>query len=278
MPKNSPGYRKDLGARGFAHVDKPLVFQGASWYEPGGSTIFYDDFFGGVLNLDLWDAVSVQATGGTDFAYLSTAGGADAGHGGWVAGVSGTGDDDMEALFGALNWTSLLSRTNGLLTFEARLNLPVITTVACVAGFTDAITETSAGNLFNLSGTTAGTQVPADAAVWFFDTDATTDVFYGQGTANNVDTAYAAYAVGVAPPTDDPFTVRIEIDSAQVGYFHMAGAGTARNDLTFYGAVAGCGRSTIPMCPIIGVTARDGTDSLALECDYVFMAAPRSVA
>lgn len=277
MPKVS-GYRKDGGAKGFIHTDKPLVFQGASWYEPRGSAIFFDDFMGGIAT-ETWDAVGVQATTGVRFAYVAAAGGADGGHGGWIKGTTGTGDDDMEGLFGqSLNWTSLLSRTDGMLTFEARLCLPVITTVACVAGFTDAITETSAGNLFNLSGTTAGTQVPTDAAVWFYDTDATTDVFYGQGTANDVDTAYAAYAVGVAPPTDDPFTVRIEIDSAQVGYFSMSGTGTDRGDLTPRGAVAGCGRSTIAMTPLIGITARDGTDSLSIEADYVFCAAPRSVA
>lgn len=274
MPRS--GYRSDKGGK-FVHVDKPLVFQGASWYEPGGSAIFFDDFMATVTAG--WDAVQVQATAGTPWAYVTGAGGADAGHGGWVKGTTGTGDDDMEALFGEnLAWTSLLSNSNGMLTFEARLCLPVITTVACVAGFTDAITEAAVGNLFNLSGTTAGTQIPTDAAVWFFDTDATTDVFYGQGTANDVDTAFAAYAVGVAPPTDDPFTVRIEIDSAQVGYFSMSGVGTDRNQLTPRGAVAGCGRSSIRMTPLLGITARDGTDNLSMEADYVFIAAPRSVA
>jgi len=264
--------------RNIEYHNKRVVFQGASWFEPRGAAICYDDFDTGVINLDLWDAVSVQATSGTAWAYSAAAGGADAGHGGWVRGVTGTGDDDMEALFGPLNWTSLLSSTTGLLVFETRVVLPVITTVAAVVGFTDAITETGAGNLFNLSGTTAGTQVPTDAAVWFYDTDATTDVWYGQGTANDVDTAYAAYAVGVAPPADDPHTLRIEIDSAQVGYFSMSGTGTDRGQLQNYGAVAGCGRSTAPMCPLIGITARAGTDNLAMECDYVFIAAPRSVA
>ena len=268
--------------RSVIYRDKRIIYRGASWHEPRDAIIAYDDFTGDTIDTTFgpfgWDAVGVQATSGTRFAYSASAGGADAGHGGWLRGVTGTGDDDMEAIFGALNWTSLLSSTTGMLTFETRVCLPVITTCAAVVGWTDARTESAAGNLFNLSGTTAGTQVPTDAAVWFFDTDATTDVWYGQGTANDTDSTYAQYAVGVAPPADDPHTPRIEIDSAQVGYFSMSGVGTERGDLTPYAAVSGCGRSSIAMCPIIGVTARADTDNLAMECDYVFAAAPRSVA
>ena len=279
MPRS--GYVADRGSRGIEYVDKPIKFRGASWYEPSGAAILFEDFFATITAG--FDAVSVQATAGTAWAASTTAGGADAGHGGWVRGVTGTGDDDMEALFGErLGWTTL-NLGNSTLVFETRVVLPVITTVAAVAGFTDAITETSAGNLFNLSGTTAGTQVPTDAAVWFFDTDATTDVWYGQGTANDVDSTFSAYAVGDAPPTDDPFVLRIEVDSAQVGYFSMSRvpsgytAGDGVGPLEYRGAVAGCGRGTIPMTPFIGVTARAGTDNLAMECDYIFCAAARSI-
>src|SRR3990167_4087256 len=238
MPK-TPGYRKDRGSGGFVHVDKPLIFQGASWYEPGGSAILFDDFVGG-LETTYWDAVGVQATSGVSFAYVTGAGGADVGHGGWIKGTTGTGDDDCEMLVGEnLAWTSLLSNTQGMLTFEARLCMPVITTVGINAGFTDAITETSAGNLFNIPSGDAPTGIPADGAAWAFDTDGTTDVFYGVGVTNTTFTTYAAAAVGTAPPTDDPFTVRLEIDSAQVGYFSMSNVGTDRNEPKPYGAVAG---------------------------------------
>lgn len=274
MPRS--GYRSDKGGK-FVHVDKPLVFQGASWYEPGGSAIFFDDFFGTALAG--WDAVGVQETSGTRFGYVTGAGGADVGHGGWVKGTTGTGDDDCELFVGEnLGWTSLLSSSTGMLTFETRLCIPVITTVGINAGFTDAITEAAAGNLFNIPSGDVPTGIPTDGAAWAFDTDGTTDVFYGVGVANDTFSTYAATAVGVAPPTDDPFTLRIEIDSAQVGYFSMSGVGTDRNQLTPRGAVAAMGRSSIRMSPFISVTARAGTDNLSLEADYVFVAAPRSVA
>jgi hypothetical protein len=219
------GYVKDRGVRGIEYVDKPIRLKGSSWVEPSGSAVFFDDFQTGVLDGNVWDVVSVQATSATNFAYSASAGGADGGHGGWVRGVTGTGDDDDEMLVQALNWTTL-NLGNGTLVYETRLCAPVITTVGI----------------------------------------------------------NAQLAVGTAPPLDDPFTLRIEIDNQQVAYFSMSNvpsgytAGDGVGPLVFYGAVTGAGRSSIAMAPFISITARADTNNLALECDYVFCAAARSKA
>mgnify|MGYP001612230047 CR=1 FL=1 len=263
------------------YIDKRISMRGASWVEPSGAAILFDDFFATITAG--FDAVGVQSTSGTVFAASTTAGGADGGHGGWVRGVTGTGDDDCEMLVGErLGWTTL-NLGNSTLVFETRIVLPVITTVGVCAGFTDAITEAAAGNLFNIPSGDVPTGIPADGAAWTFDTDGTTDVFYGVGVTNTTFTTYAAAAVGVAPPTDDPFVLRLEIDSGQVGYFSMSRvpsgytAGDGVGPLEYAGAVGALGRSTIAMAPFISVTARATTDNLALECDYIFVAAARSI-
>ena len=286
MPKRQ-GYRRSKGDV-FEHINMPLRMSGASWVEPRGASIFFDDFQTGVLDGNVWDEVGVQATSGTRFAWSASAGGADAGHGGWIRGVTGTGDDDCEMHVQALNWTTL-NLQGGVLVFETRLVAPVITTMGINAGFTDAVTEGAAGNLWNVTSSDATSAIPTDGAAWCFDTDQTTDVFRGIGTVNDVDTTFAAAPAGVAPLADDPFVLRVEIDSAQVAYFHMTsyhtdpiggGALYAANDgveppVGYYGA-ASAGRSTIAMAPFISVVARADTDNLALECDYVFCAAARS--
>src|SRR3990167_778090 len=283
MPRQ--GYVADRGNR-MEFVDKRISFRGASWYEPTGAAILFDDFLSTVTAG--WDAVQAQATSGTAWGYVTGAGGADAGHGGWVKGTTGTGDDDYEILVGEnLAWTTL-NLGNSTLVFETRIVLPVITTVVFNAGFTDAITESDRAAHFNVTSGDAVTiggaaAYPGDGVAWTFDTDQTTDVFRGAAVANDTGTSYAAAPVGDAPPTDDPFVLRIEVDSAQVGYFSMSRvpsgytAGDGVGPLEYRGALAGCGRSTIRMAPFLGIGARAGTDNLSPHADYIFVAAARSI-
>ena len=282
MPFSPRASIADRGGAGLEFIDKPLKFRGSSWFEPSGAAILYDDFLGQVMNPDMWDTVQPQATAGTVFAIGLTAGGADGGHGGWLRGVTGTGDDDCEMVVGSRNW-STANLGNGTLVFETRLCMPVITTVNVSCGFTDAITESAAGGIVDFI-SDAVTAIPDDGAHWGFDTDQTTDVFRGIGSTGGTDTAFSASATGSAPPTDDPFTLRIEMDSAEVAYFAMSRiptgytAGDGVGPLEYRGAVAGAGTSTVAMAPYLAVTARAGTDNLALECDYIFVAAARSKA
>ena len=272
----------DRGQRGLEFIDKRIVFRGASWYEPTGAVILYDDFLGQVMNPDTWDAVSPQATAGTAFAVGLTAGGADAGHGGWLRGVTGTGDDDCEMVVGSLNFTTLNAIAGKKLVFETRLVAPVITTVCINAGFTDAITESAAGAIVNVNSSDAVTGIPTDTISWVFDTDQTTDTFRGVAALAGTYTTFAASANATAPPADDPFVLRIEADTSGA-YFYMSrvpsgySAGDGVGPLDYFGGVAAPPAGTTPLAPYLAVTARAGTDNLALESDYIFCAAPRSI-
>lgn len=219
----------------------------------------FDDFHGDTFATGTWDAVSTQATGGTDWAYDATAG--NPANGGWIAGTTGTADNDTEAIFGPLNWMANRATADGLLIFEARVNLPSIAGVGMSCGLTDARTESA--TMFQFV-TTTWTTVPTNAVAWSYDTDATTDAFRGIGVKADVDTAAV---VGTLPVADTPITYRIEVDSS--------GTATFFENAVLIGTVANAVTVTTPLCPFIEVSAKAGAAAKVGEADYVYVTCPR---
>lgn len=257
---------RNLNTGYLRHTDKPIGLHGASWVEPTGAVVLFDDFLQDTLEADHWDAVSLQATGGTDFAISTTAGDPVAGHGGWVAGTTGTGDNDAEALFGQLAWKAGRAG-NGMLVYEAAISLPSVAGVGFSVGLTDARTESAA--LFALSGTT-WTTTPTDAVAWAFDTDATTDVANGIGVKADVDTAAVA---GVIPVATTFERYRIEIDSTGRAYFFQGSGVGVQPSLV--GTVADAVTTTVLLAPYIEVSCKAGGAAKSLECDYILTACAR---
>lgn len=227
--------------------------------EPQWFNRLFDDFHGDTFATGTWDAVSLAATGGTDFAYDAAAG--NPANSGWVAGTTGTGDNDAEAIFGPLNWMANRATSEFPLVFEARINLPSVLGVGSSCGLTDARTESAA--LFSLA-TTTWTTTPDDAVAWSYDTDATTDLFRGIGVKATVDTAAV---VGALPVLDTPLIYRIELDSVGGAYFYQNHIGI--------GYKAAAVTTTVALCPFFEVTARAGSAAKAGECDYILVSCAR---
>jgi hypothetical protein len=244
------------------HTDKPIRMKGASWIEPSGAAVLFDDFLGDLL-ADEWAVDSAKT--GTNFAISATAGGADTpGHGGWAVGVTDADADNAnEALVAELNWYAEKAG-NGMLVMEARIILPLITAVAAYVGFTDALDD---GDLPQEIGSSQDiTSNAEDAAGWGFDTDATTDVFYGVAV-DSAATGDTADVVGSAPVADTPMVLRVELDAVGTAYFYQDGLYKGSDDAGLTPSVA--------LTPYAGVENRSSSAAKSLEVDYILVACAR---
>ena len=227
--------------------------------EPQDVVVLFDDFLGDTFETGTWDAVSLQATGGTDWAYDASAG--NPANGGWIQATTGTGDNDAEGVFGPLAFMANRATASQLLVFEARIGLPSVAGVGMGAGLTDARTESA--SLFTYA-TTTWTTVPDNGVAWAYDTDGTTDLFRGIGTKATVDTSAVD---GVVPVADTPMILRIEIDVAGTAHFYQ--------DNVWKGSKANAVTVTTPLAPFVDVCAKAGSAAKVGECDYILTFCPR---
>lgn len=252
------------------YKNKPIRLTYASWIEATGSVILFDDFIGDTLNTDLW--VATETGTGTPWAINSTAGDPVAAHGGWAAATTQNIDAAAEELASMAATTVGNFRPDragaGLMVFEARISMPAITTVLINAGFTDDESE-GAPLAMSVSGTT-WTTTATDGALFVFDTNATTDVFYGMTVDGGSDGTAVA---GSAPSATTATILRVEVDSTGSCFFYhdVVGAGTR----TYVGSETAVGTSPdVPHLPYLAV-ASTTTTARSLEVDYVFAACAR---
>ncbi len=211
----------------------------------------FDDFFGDVI-ADQWSAAQ-----GTDGQGAIAA--VNAQVGGVVRLQSGdtvTVAESLSSLTQGLNWKA----SNGGLLFEARVK--AVTSVADVAyfiGLTDVLATSTLEEPITLSGTTFTTNA-TDAVGFVYDTAATTDVWYGKGVANDVDSA--TVTTTVAPVAGTWQTFRIEIDSAGKATFSING--------TVVGSATGAVTASVSLTPVISVMARTTTVK-PLDVDYILV-------
>lgn len=211
----------------------------------------FDDFLGKTLSTR-W-----AATAGSD----SPAGAAINAQVGGVLRLT-TGDSnasqaaDAIQVNGDLNWKA----ANGGLTMTARVKISAIAAVQVNIGFTD---QTAALEMpITLSSTTYTTNA-TDAAVFVFDTNATTDTIRCMGVANDVDATH----VDTGNAWDTNWHVfRIDIDSSGNAKFYIDGA--------YVGTVASAVTASVALTPVFAARSL-AANSKTLDVDYVRVAMKR---
>ena len=169
-------------------------------------------------------------------------------------------DDDRVHVFGELNWYP-----NKEILFETRLKVDNIAGVHVVAGLTDAKGEGSQLLPVELAGTT-WTTTATDFIGFNFDTDATTDVWYGMGVAADTDKTAVQSTSAWANATYIKLGVLVQSD----------GASSFLIDDVPVGRIA-APASTIAtaLCPFVGLQNRSAS-ARALSVDYIYVAGKRS--
>jgi len=215
--------------------------------EPSPSTVsVFDDFLGDVI-ADQWNS-HVGSDSPAAIAVAAAAGGTL---------VLTTGDSnaslaaDGSVLDSYLNWYA----QNGGLTFSARLKVSSIATVQCCFGFTDQVSALEMPA--TLSGTTY-TTVATDAAVFLFDTSATTDTIRCVGVANDVDATHVDTGNAWAANTYATFT--IELDASGNAKFMINGVPV--------GVVANAVTPSVALTPVFAIRSLAAA-SYTMTIDYV---------
>ena len=255
----------DRGDR-FEIQDKALRLRGASWVEPGGAAVFFDDFLYDTLSVD-W--LATQVATGTAWAVSAAAGDPVTGHGGWITAITDNVDASSNELgFGADGAPAAGFKAeragNGMLVFEARISKPTaITTTWVNVGLSDDPTEGVA--LAMSLTTTTWTTTATDAAIWgLYSTATDNDNFILQTVDSNVDGTHVPSTIAAA--ADTATRLRIEVDDAGVVYGFQ--------DDKFMGQVAVGLSPDVLLTPYIGIGGTT-TTSTALEVDYVLVACAR---
>ncbi len=212
---------------------------------PDANPRWYDDFLGDTLSTDMW---TTSADTGCTAAAINVAVGGEAKM------LTDTTDDDRVDMGGAKIWKPSV----GAVYAETRLKATTITTIGLNFGMIDASTEASQVLAFAIS-TATWTTTPADGVAWAFDTDATTDVWYGIGVATNTDTTAV---VGAAP---------VAATYEKLGIYISTGGGATwfQNDQVVGSASAATTATTL-LAPYIGLINRSGA-AHDVFVDYVYV-------
>lgn len=247
------GTVKDLGNR-VVYKDKNIVFEGTGHVE-NDAIVLKDDFLGDTLDANLWS--SVADTGCTAAAIVVQ-------RGGGIDLITDATDEDRVDFAGEIIWRP----ANGLI-FETRLKVSDITNVAINAGFSDAKSEAAQTIAANLA-TTTFTTTASNAALWLFDTDATTDTWRGIGV--KADTDSTAVNSSIAPVNDTYQRFRIEIDASGNAVFKVLDDSNPYSAAPLYQAYsANAVTTTTLLTPYIAVQNKSAS-AHTLTVDYVFCA------
>jgi hypothetical protein len=221
----------------------------------------FDDFLGDAVDARWSAAQGTDAQGAIAAVVASTAGGAAR----LTSGDTTVVAESLSSLTHGLNWKA----NQGGLVFEARVTPAPSGTVANVAyfiGLTDTLATTTLEEPATLSTTTI-TYTAADAVGFLYDTDATTDVFYGVGVKATTGIAFASAAVGSLPVAGTAITFKIELSTAGTATYYVNG--------TSLGSIANAVTATVALTPIVSVMARTTTVK-TIDVDYIDLKALRA--
>jgi hypothetical protein len=283
MPR--PGYRTDKGTKGFQHQDKTLVMNGASWVEPQGAIVCFEDFMIDVLADSPFVSFTHTGTPSVAAATSLTGGGTvSAGMGGWVAGATEAADNSsVELVVGALE--SAATGTfrpervgNGVMVFECGFVIPTaLTARQNFVGWTDDATDAYAGALM-LDSAYVNTATASDAAGWIFSSKATAPTVWKYGSVlATAASAVSAETEGITAVVDAYTVCRVEIDVLGNAYFFQSSSGSTaigRQAPTMRGANALAVTPTVGLVPMYSAQATT-TTAVQWEVDYVFAASAR---
>ncbi len=285
MPR---GYRKDT-KRSFVHADKPLKLVGASWIEPQGATVLWEDFLVDVL-ADTPLCSLVQTTTPTTAGVVTVSGGgtASVGAGGWVGGSTEAVDNSLDELsFGGLGTAAAGAvfrpecAGNGMMVMEIGFVIPVaLTARQYYVGWADDPTDagTTNGPLNIQTGYTV-VDVNTDAAGFIFSSLATAPTIWKYAATLSGAQSTASASTEGATAIVDAYTVcRVEVDVLGNAFFYQSvspGTGIGRQAPVGVGSLA---LATTPTIPLLPMFTAGGTTTTAVEgdVDYCFAAEARA--
>lgn len=179
--------------------------------------------------------------------------------GGTVVGTIGDTTASMAVsgvqLSRGLNWKA----NQGGLTFEARVKISQITTIAVFVGLTDQVSALEMPIQSAASANTLTTNA-TDGVGFMFDTSMTDDKWWLVGVANNTDATHQNTTF--APVADTYETFRIELSAAGVATFF-------RNGNQVGTAMAGAVTATVALAPVIAGFNRTTSATPTITADYV---------
>jgi hypothetical protein len=259
--------------------------QGASWVEPMGAIVAFEDFLIDVLADTPFVSFTHTGTPSVAAATTLTGGGTvSAGDGGWVAGATEATDvASVEMVLGALDSAATATwrperAGNGLMVAEVGFVIPTaLTAREYFVGWTDDPTDGANGALM-LDSAYVNTATAADAAGWILSSKATAPTIwkYASALATAASTV-AATTEGVTAIVDCYTVCRTEIDAAGNAYFFQSmSASTAlgRVEPVMIGANALAVTPTVGLVPMF-FAGSTTTTAVQWEVDYMFAAKAR---
>lgn len=247
-------YLTGKGIKGMRSNDSAVTL----FHKPRLRVELMDDFLGDVI-ADQWSA----AAGNDAQSVIAVINAQASGVVRQTTGDTTTVSESCVSLTHGLNWTA----ANGNLVMEVKFT--PVTSVANVQyfiGFTDTLATTTLEQPATLSTATI-TYVADDAVGFLFDTNATTDVFYGVGVKATTGISFANSVVCAAPVADTAMRLRVEIDTAGTAYFYQDGI--------LKGSLANAVTTTVKLTPVVEAMART-TTSKTIDVDYILVQQDRA--
>ena len=264
----------DIAALGTGEASKSVVLDASLNYKsPAGGHIesgrgrfeVFDDFFAATLDeTNHW--ITFEGTAATAAAHVDNPEGKMS----MTSGAVGGANDGVTISSRVLANGALVS--DGMIVFETRVAMDVITGANFCAGLSDTIAEATERNLYKInSGTIAdGGLTLTNAICLAYDTDATAPTKW-QFCSENAGTIAAAAAedAHTTGPTADIYAViRIEVDATGDARFYLDG--------TLIKTVTTAVATTAVLVPFIGInTADDANTATVVDVDYIYFSGAR---
>jgi hypothetical protein len=283
------GFRRD-GKQALHHVNKPILMQGASWVEPQGAVVLFEDFLVDVL-ADSPLTTVIQSGTPTTAGVITVAGGGtvSAGAGGWVGGSVQNVDAEIDELsFGGLSTASAGAifrpecAGNGVMVMEMGFVIPTaLTARQYYVGWADDPTDgTTTNGALNIQTAYTLVAVNDNAAGFVFSSLATAPTIWKYAAANaTAGSTVSAATEGVTAIVDCYTVCRVEIDSAGNAYFWQTMSDSTAlgrvQPSRAIGALASAVVATAPLLPMFSA-APTTTTAVTWEVDYCFAAEARA--
>jgi len=277
-----------LNDRGFylELKDKPIRTSGASWLEPQGSVVVFEDFTCDVLADSPYVTITQSGTATTAAAISATAGPPTfPGHGGWVAGSVDNVDAEIDEIaIGGLGtgagtpWMYASRAGKGVVVAEWGFLIPTaLTARQYFVGLSDDPVEgTGTNGPLNIQTGVTLVDVAADCAGFIFSSLATGPTVYKMAAAIAT-TPSTLLTPGVTGVVDCYTVCRVEVDSAGKCYFYqsIASATTGGRPNPAYVGTTDTGvTTTVGLLPYFSAAATT-TTAVEWEVDYAFGACAR---
>jgi len=268
------------------YKDKPIRMTGASWVEPQGAVVVFDDFLVDVLADDPYVTVTQSGTPTTAAAVSATAGSTGfAGHGGWLLGSVDNVDAEIDEVvigpgINGAGWMFPSRAGQGVIVSEFGFVIPTaLTARQYFVGVSDDPTEgTTTNGPLNIQTGVTLVVVADDAAGFIFSSLATGPTLY-KGASSLATVASTLLTLDpVITAVVDCYTVcRVEVDSSGACYLYASissAATVGRKAPAYVGKTSNGLTPTVALTPYFSAAATT-TTAVEWEIDYAFGACAR---